>query len=236
MLASGGSQRRRRDEWHAEALEALGVPVHPGAVRDHVPRQRWAAVRLGGLTPLDAAMQVAIPEFDGRIIGVPISFKEPLAGRAGSRRCTTRPTSSAAAGWRGSRSATRGCATLAAPSSAIAIVLSSLPDQARADRQRGRARHAGQRDGAAGRAAARPGTDVEHDFADGDELIHALIATGGHDHEFLSDDQLAQATARLPVADYARVVPDAAGRAAEPMRRDLGPAARASATSTATTS
>ncbi len=29
-----------------------------------------------GLTPLDAATQVAIPEFDGRILGGVISFKE----------------------------------------------------------------------------------------------------------------------------------------------------------------
>ena len=41
---------------------------------------------------------------------------------------------------------------------------------------------------------------VEHDFADGDELIHALIAAGGHDHDFLTDEQLAAATGRLPVA------------------------------------
>ncbi|MEM7134031.1 MAG: cobaltochelatase subunit CobN [Chloroflexota bacterium] len=31
-----------------------------------------------GLGPLDTAMNVAIPEFDGRIIGVPVSFKEEL--------------------------------------------------------------------------------------------------------------------------------------------------------------
>ena len=41
--------------------------------------QRWARVRRRASRPLDAAMQVAIPEFDGRIIGVPVSFKEPLA-------------------------------------------------------------------------------------------------------------------------------------------------------------
>ena len=43
---------------------------------------------------------------------------------------------------------------------------------------------------------------VEHDFADGDALMHALIATGGHDPEFLTADQLAAAPLRLPVADY----------------------------------
>ena len=37
------------------------------------------------------------------------------------------------------------------------------------------------------RALGEAGHRVEHDFPDGDALIHALIATGGHDHEFLSD-------------------------------------------------
>jgi cobaltochelatase CobN len=41
----------------------------------------WAASP-AGLTPLDAAMQVAIPEFDGRIVGPPVSFKEPLGGES----------------------------------------------------------------------------------------------------------------------------------------------------------
>ena len=69
--------RHAGDEWHAEALEALGVPVIQ-ALCATTTRQRWAESD-SGLTPLDAAMQVAIPEFDGRIIGVPISFKEPIA-------------------------------------------------------------------------------------------------------------------------------------------------------------
>src|SRR5207237_112455 len=38
-------------------------------------RAQWADSD-EGLTPLDAATQVAIPEFDGRLITVPFSFKE----------------------------------------------------------------------------------------------------------------------------------------------------------------
>ena len=75
-------------------------------------------------------------------------------------------------------------------------MLTELPDQARARRQRGRARHAGQRDGACSTRCAAAGHRVEHDFADGDALIHALIAAGGHDPEFLTDDQLAAAPPR----------------------------------------
>ncbi|KAB8145950.1 cobaltochelatase subunit CobN [Chloroflexia bacterium SDU3-3] len=38
-----------------------------------------------GLGPLDTAMNVAIPEFDGRIIGVPVSFKEQPTDGGGAR-------------------------------------------------------------------------------------------------------------------------------------------------------
>lgn len=39
------------------------------------PRDQWCA-NDDGLSPLDVASQVAVPEFDGRIITVPFSFKE----------------------------------------------------------------------------------------------------------------------------------------------------------------
>ncbi len=45
------------------------------AITAGVSREAWQ--RNGrGLGPLDTAMNVAIPEFDGRVIGVPVSFKE----------------------------------------------------------------------------------------------------------------------------------------------------------------
>ena len=56
------------------------------------------------------------------------------------------------------------------------------------------------------------GYAVEHDFADGDELIHALIAAGGHDHEFLTDEQLAAATGAPARGRVRGVVRDAARR------------------------
>lgn len=55
-------------------LSALDVPVVQ-AITCSSDREAWQ--RNGrGLGPLDTAMNVAIPEFDGRIVGVPISFKE----------------------------------------------------------------------------------------------------------------------------------------------------------------
>ncbi len=55
-------------------LERLGVPVIQ-AVSSGMPRGNWEVSRRG-LNALDTAINVALPEFDGRIITVPISFKE----------------------------------------------------------------------------------------------------------------------------------------------------------------
>ncbi len=60
------------------ALERLGVPVIQ-AVASGMARAAWS-LSSRGLNPLDTAMNVAIPEFDGRVIGVPVSFKEKAAG------------------------------------------------------------------------------------------------------------------------------------------------------------
>src|SRR6516165_7705031 len=55
------------------------------------------------------------------------------------------------------------------------------------------------------RALREAGYDLGEGFPeDGDELIHRLIATGGHDVEWLTEDQLAAAPMRVPAADYAR--------------------------------
>ncbi|MBO1437341.1 cobaltochelatase subunit CobN [Meiothermus sp. CFH 77666] len=59
------------------AFARLGVPVVQ-AIAAGMPKGAWE-VSGRGLNPLETAMQVALPEFDGRIIGVPVSFKEPQA-------------------------------------------------------------------------------------------------------------------------------------------------------------
>jgi cobaltochelatase CobN len=83
VLASGGSnagdaQRAGSPEgwldWEVPALEGLGVPVVQGICTTS-SREAWLGSD-AGLSPLDTAWQVAIPEFDGRIVGVPFSFKE----------------------------------------------------------------------------------------------------------------------------------------------------------------
>ena len=54
------------DEADCPVMQAMPVGV---------PRGAWAASQRG-LSAADLAMQVALPEFDGRLIGGPISFKE----------------------------------------------------------------------------------------------------------------------------------------------------------------
>ncbi|HEX2804670.1 MAG TPA: cobaltochelatase subunit CobN, partial [Kineosporiaceae bacterium] len=68
--ASGGGDE---DAWDVGALAGLDVPILQALCLTS-PRAHWQA-GTAGVSPLDAAMQVAIPEFDGRIITVPFSFK-----------------------------------------------------------------------------------------------------------------------------------------------------------------
>ncbi|PWQ83329.1 hypothetical protein DKY64_22660, partial [Stenotrophomonas maltophilia] len=56
------------------ALAALDVPILQGLCLTS-SRATWDE-NDDGLSPLDVATQVAVPEFDGRIITVPFSFKE----------------------------------------------------------------------------------------------------------------------------------------------------------------
>jgi cobaltochelatase CobN len=57
-----------------DSLLQLGIPVLQ-AIASGMPRGAWEGSRRG-LNSLDTAVNVVIPEFDGRIITVPISFKE----------------------------------------------------------------------------------------------------------------------------------------------------------------
>lgn len=76
-FAMGSAADADSDEhWAVPALERLGVPQLQ-AIAAATSSDRWEASD-AGLTPLDIAMNVAIPELDGRIITVPIAFKERI--------------------------------------------------------------------------------------------------------------------------------------------------------------
>jgi len=118
----------------------------------------------------------------------------------------------------------------------VAVLLTSFPTR-HARRRHGRwARYPRQRLAAARRSSLPMGCESNTAFSDGDELMHALIGAGGHDPEFLTDDQLATSSLRMPVTGYLEwyaTLPVELRRAIE---QTLGPAARRSLSSTARTS
>ena len=229
VLASGGSTAADAAggsgadwvEWRVPALEALDVPIVQGICATST-RDAWLASD-GGLSPLDAAMQVAIPEFDGRIVGVPFSFKEPLepdGNRAGADQVMIYRADPERAA-RLASIATRLARLRRVPNrdKRVAIVLSNYPTKhsrvgnavgldtpASAVRLLAAMRDAGYQvgnlpglDGPAG-----AGGTASADLAEaGDRLVHALIAGGGHDTEFLTEGQLRDATGRLHAGAYA---------------------------------
>ncbi len=213
MLATGGSGvadaaagdgegvGEQWQEWDATALAALDVPVIQ-AVCATSSRAAWLESD-SGLAPLDAATQVAIPEFDGRILGGVISFKERDADASPVGAPVPRYVPDAERCARVARLAVRSARLRHVPAERrrVAMLLTSFPT-----------RHAkvGMAVGLDTPASAlklldalhADGMTVERPFDHGDELMHALIASGGHDPEFLTDDQLAGSPLRLPVADY----------------------------------
>ena len=213
VLAAGGtapalSQAGGDDEaWDAGAVAALDVPVVQALCLTS-PRARWAATD-GGLSPLDAATQVAIPEFDGRLISVPFSFKE-LDGDGLSRYV---PDPERAGRVAGTAVALARLRHIPPADRRVAVVLSSYPTKharignavgldtpASAVRLLRALREHGYDLGPATGDDALPGVEP----ADSDALIHTLIAAGGQDPEWLTDRQLAGAAVRIPAADYLR--------------------------------
>jgi cobaltochelatase CobN len=68
------SLERPPAEAHHTSFEAMGVPIIQ-AICSGTARAAWEE-SARGLGPTEAAMNIALPECDGRIITVPISFKE----------------------------------------------------------------------------------------------------------------------------------------------------------------
>ncbi|GAA1866533.1 cobaltochelatase subunit CobN [Asanoa iriomotensis] len=201
VLAAGGTTAADAsaggddDAWSVEAPAALDVPVLQGLCLT-TTKQAWERSD-AALTPMDAAMQVAIPEFDGRLITVPFSFKEP--GPDGVPVYRADPERAA----RVAGIAVRHAKLRAIPNSEkrLAIVLSSYPTK------HSRVGNAVGLDTPASavallQALKDAGYDVGDVPTDGDTLIHTLIAAGGHDVEWLTEEQLAAAPIRVPASTY----------------------------------
>jgi len=145
-------------------------------------------------------MQVAIPEFDGRLIAVPFSFKEEGPdGIPVYRADPERAGRLAGIAVRHAR-----LAATPNPAKRVAIMLSSYPTK------HSRVGNAVGLDTPASavrllQALREAGYDLGNGFPDdGDTLIHTLIAAGGYDTEWLTEQQLSAAPARVPLASYRR--------------------------------
>ncbi|MBA3907293.1 MAG: cobaltochelatase subunit CobN, partial [Pseudonocardiales bacterium] len=202
VLAAGGTVASTAgaggddEAWDAGALAALDVPVLQGLCLT-TSRATWAASG-AALSPMDAAMQVAIPEFDGRLITVPFSFKEAAVGDDLPTYVADLERAGRLAGL-----AVRHARMRRTPVAdrRIAIVLSSYPTK------HARVGNAVGLDTPASAVrlltALRDGGYTVGEFPeDSDTLIHTLIAAGGHDVEWLTEEQLAAAPSRVPLRDY----------------------------------
>jgi cobaltochelatase CobN len=216
VLAAGGSTPSSvsaggdDESWDVERIKALDIPVLQGLCLTS-SRAEWEAFD-DGVSPLDSASQIAIPEFDGRIITAPFSFKEIDPDGlphyvADPERCA-RVAGIAVAHARLRR--------IPNQDKKVALMLSAYPTK------HSRVGNAVGLDTPVStvrllRAMREAGYDVGDgfgvlDLADdteaGDQLIHALIDAGGQDEEWLTTAQLTDSHVRISRADYERWTAD----------------------------
>ncbi|MGW2563531.1 cobaltochelatase subunit CobN [Streptomyces sp. NPDC001514] len=209
VLAAGGTRPAEAqaggddESWDAGALAALDVPVLQALCLTG-PRSTWEE-NDEGLSPLDAASQVAVPEFDGRLITVPFSFKEiDEDGLPAYVADAERAARVAGIAVRHAR-----LRHIPNAEKRLALVLSAYPTK---HSRIGNA--VGLDTPASAVVLLRRLRDEGYDFGaedipglasgDGDELIRALIEAGGHDQDWLTEEQLARNPVRIPAADYKR--------------------------------
>ncbi|MEU2491563.1 cobaltochelatase subunit CobN [Streptomyces sp. NPDC007883] len=229
VLAAGGTrpaeaQAGGDDEaWDAGALASLDVPVLQALCLTG-SRSAWEE-NDEGLSPLDAASQVAVPEFDGRLITVPFSFKE--IDEDGLPAYVADPERAA----RVAGIAVRHARLRHIPNAEkrLALVLSAYPTK---HSRIGNA--VGLDTPASAVALLRRLLEEGYDFGteeipgltsgDGDELIRALIEAGGHDQDWLTEEQLARNPVRVPAADYRRWYATLPAELREAVEEHWGPA------------
>ncbi len=195
-----------RSGWAVEALEQLGVPVLQ-AVAVGSSRAQWDASPRG-LTPIETAMSVALPEFDGRIITVPISFKEvmPIAPDARFEGTVVRyePLADRVAAVVALALRYARLRRIPNAQKRIALILTNYNAKA------SRIGNAVGLDTPASvlrilRTLHEAGYDVGDPVrlpADGDALLAALVERCSYDTELLTEAQLANAAARIPETIY----------------------------------
>ncbi|MFF7608184.1 cobaltochelatase subunit CobN [Streptomyces parvulus] len=210
VLAAGGTRPAEAsaggddESWDAGALTTLDVPILQALCLTG-SRADWEA-NDEGVSPLDAASQIAVPEFDGRLITVPFSFKE--IDEDGLPAYVADPERAARVAGIAVRHAR--LRHIPAADKRLALVLSAYPTK---HSRIGNA--VGLDTPASAVALLRRLREEGYDFGtdaevpglasgDGDELIRALIEAGGHDQDWLTEEQLARNPVRIPAADYKR--------------------------------
>lgn len=218
VLAAGGSTPAAvsaggEDEtWDVGRIAALDIPVLQGLCLT-TSRADWLASD-DGVNPMDYANQVAIPEFDGRISTAPFSFKEvdPTDPSALPTYVADAERCARVAGLAVSHARLR---RVANAEKRVAFMLSAYPTKhsrignavgldtpVSAVRLLRRLRAEGYDlggDNEVTRALA-----LADDTQAGDALIHALIAAGGQDEEWLTQGQLTDAHVKVPAEAYRR--------------------------------
>lgn len=212
VLAAGGatpstvSAGGADDSWNVAHLAALDIPIMQGLCLTS-PRSQWQN-NDDGLSPLDVATQVAVPEFDGRIITVPFSFKE--IDDEGLTSYVPDPERCARVAGLAVRHAR--LRSIPVQDKRIAVVFSAYPTKhARIGNAvgldtpasavallRAMREHGYRIDDADG--AGDLGTIIAS--GDGDALIHALIERGGQDPDWLTEGQVEGNPIRVSAKDY----------------------------------
>ncbi|MDT5110682.1 MAG: cobaltochelatase CobN [Mycobacterium sp.] len=194
-VGAGGTD----DQWSVAHLAALDVPILQGLCLTS-SRGKWMG-NDDGMSPLDVATQVAVPEFDGRIVTVPFSFKEIddeglIAYVPDPERCAR------VAGLAVRHARLR---RIAPAEKRVALVFSAYPTK------HARIGNAVGLDTPASavallRAMREEGYDIGDvpgvDAEDGDALVHALIERGGQDPAWLSEGHLIGNPIRLSAKEY----------------------------------
>jgi cobaltochelatase CobN len=185
--------------WSVRVLDTLDVPVLQ-AITSGMTREQWQQ-SARGLNPLDAAMNVVLPEFDGRIITVPVSFKARAAGMP-SEVIEYEPVPERVA--RVAGIAARFARLRAVPNAEKRVAFMFTNSSSKA----------AQIGNAVGLDAPASlmrildamrvaGYDVGTLPESGTALIHQLVARCSYDEIYLTGEQLNNAAGRVPAAQYA---------------------------------
>ncbi|MES2739935.1 MAG: cobaltochelatase subunit CobN [Pseudomonadota bacterium] len=185
--------------WSVGVLEQLAIPVLQ-AITSGMTMAQWRQ-STRGLNPLDAAMNVVLPEFDGRIITVPISFKSRAAGLP-SETVEYEPLADRVARVAGIAARFARLKHVPNADKRVAFIFTNSNSKA------SQIGNAVGLDAPASlmrilEAMAGAGYRLDQMPADGTALIHALVQRCSYDNTWLTAEQLGQAAGRVPQAQYA---------------------------------